>query len=227
MTRQARSSWSKEAHKWVAQSISRAEQQSEERLIRQLGADPRRGSGTTNWQGNANLGRQPAQPEPAGYDQDIWDSSPASRGRPGEAAVVMPQSMQDLMHDPIGFKRWKEQQGSREATLHDMLGAEHFSRPVEASPVEDDTDCFPIKHMANACGLKIKSLRKWEQEGILPPCTERRGNQLRYYSKAYIQGIEQIAIDEGLHDTPRRSVNSTRFSERAWNLYHELHPGNA
>lgn len=205
-------------------SISADQQRREALLARQLGVVPGRGS--TTWQGNTNVGRQPAQPGAMNIDRDIWDVGPAAI-TPGEGSTLRPRPVGNPRHDLTGHALTLHRQATQEiydsgSSMMSLLGTQHFNRPqpVEA-PVVNDNELVTIGHLGKAVGVKINGIWKYETEGLLPPSIRGKNNR-RLYTVAYVKGVQQIALDCGLLSTPRKQIRSTDFSERVWALWREL-----
>lgn len=82
---------------------------------------------------------------------------------------------------------------------------------------------FPIGALAKALGRETVTIRRWEAEGIIPVSLWRHSSEssygkVRLYSRELIEGIAEIARDEGVL-TRGRPINSTRFKERVYDLF--------
>lgn len=118
-----------------------------------------------------------------------------------------------------------------ETRLRRQLGAEHFIRPEPEEPAEhhaDDGKLHPIGDLARLLGVKVDTVRHWESSGIIPPADHytagipglgKEGGRKRRYTSAQLTGLVEIYEDEGVH---HGNINSTRFSERAWDLWRHL-----
>jgi hypothetical protein len=92
-----------------------------------------------------------------------------------------------------------------------------------------DVEMFTVGQLARAVGRKSVSIRRWEQEGIIPAApffkrgidNDARG-QRRYYSRAHVEGIMRIAEEEGILYDLRKIIAETKFSERVHALFREL-----
>lgn len=88
-------------------------------------------------------------------------------------------------------------------------------------------DVFTIGQLATALGRKAVTLRKWETDGVIPlapfelPGTDARGRR-RLYSREHMEGILQIAIEEGVMDNLTVKIKETKFSERVLELFERL-----
>lgn len=90
------------------------------------------------------------------------------------------------------------------------------SRPVEM---------FTIGALAEALHRRPVTLRTWETKGYLPKATFRtRGDKSRrLYTRAQVEGLVAIALEEGLIDPIKgKRIESTRFTERARHLFARL-----
>jgi hypothetical protein len=92
-------------------------------------------------------------------------------------------------------------------------------------------ELYPLGAVAQALNRKPVTVRKLEQEGILPraplilPSHDQRG-QRRLYTKAHIDGLRKIAAEEGvLFPSPGgkwKSIEATQFRDKALKLFKEL-----
>ena len=85
---------------------------------------------------------------------------------------------------------------------------------------------YPIGVLAKALGRKPVTIRKWESDGWLPRAhyrsTAMQGNgKSRLYTREHIEGIVQIANEEGVLDRSR-SLPETNFTARVVTLFTEL-----
>src|SRR5213080_4557986 len=81
-----------------------------------------------------------------------------------------------------------------------------------------DTEFFTVGHLAVAMNRKPLTIRQWERKGIIPKAVYQRagrgGSQhgrRRLYTRAQIEGMIQIAAEEGLLTNDRREIASTNF----------------
>lgn len=83
---------------------------------------------------------------------------------------------------------------------------------------------FPIGALAKALNRKVTTVRRWEQDGILPvtfwrsPSTDVRGRQ-RLYSRALIEAMIEIAREEGVLSPHGRNIHKTNFRARIYELF--------
>lgn len=91
-----------------------------------------------------------------------------------------------------------------------------------------DMELFTIGHLGQALGgRKPVTIRKWERTGIIPkptfhkPSDDPRGKR-RFYSRAQIEGLVQIAAEEGVLDRYAKPITHTNFTPRAIALFREL-----
>lgn len=83
---------------------------------------------------------------------------------------------------------------------------------------------FPIGALAKALGRQVSTVRRWEQDGILPvslwrsPSTDVRGRQ-RLYSRAIVEAMVQIAQEEGVLNPHGRNIHKTNFRARVYELF--------
>lgn len=71
------------------------------------------------------------------------------------------------------------------------------------------------------------TIRKWERLGYIPPSDYRspgrtKAGQRRLYTRAQIEGLVDIAREEGLLGESIRNVSATQFPQRAADLFKEL-----
>lgn len=92
-----------------------------------------------------------------------------------------------------------------------------------------DTEFFTVGHLAMAMNRKPLTIRQWERKGIIPKSTYQRagrgGSQhgrRRLYTRAQIEGMIQIAAEEGLLTNDRREIASTNFKPRVLALFKKL-----
>jgi hypothetical protein len=80
---------------------------------------------------------------------------------------------------------------------------------------------FPIGEVAQACGIHVQTVRRWEREGIIPRATRRRGRRL--YRAEDISAIRGLVFDAPDHDGERHvaRVNASTVSE----TFGDMHDG--
>jgi hypothetical protein len=86
---------------------------------------------------------------------------------------------------------------------------------------------YPIGALAKALERDSNTMRAWITKGWLPAAQYRKKTsdvraRRRYYTRAQIEGLVQLAHEEGLLGTKRRNPGSTRFPERARDLFDRL-----
>lgn len=102
---------------------------------------------------------------------------------------------------------------------------ESLGEPVVFSVNGIDVEFFLIGQLAAALGRSATTLRRWETQGIIPrsgytkPSKDPRGKR-RLYSRAQVEGIIRIYVDEDVWKTGR--IKGTEFSARVLNLFKEL-----
>ena len=94
-----------------------------------------------------------------------------------------------------------------------------------------EVECFTTGQFAGMLGgRKAVTIRAWEAEGILPKSGyyvpgrdgDVRGRR-RYYTRAQVEGVLDIAREEGvLYPSTRISISKTRFTERVTDLFLDL-----
>lgn len=86
--------------------------------------------------------------------------------------------------------------------------------------------CFAVGVLARAMNRHPVTIRRWEKEGVLPktsfrsPKTQGKGSA-RLYTREQIEGIVEIAKDEGLYDGSK-PVAETKFTERVRQLFVDI-----
>lgn len=86
-----------------------------------------------------------------------------------------------------------------------------------------DTQLFDIESFMEATGLRYGTIRQWERHGVLPKPLMRSPRRdgvpgHRLYSRAYIEGVARILVEEKISDT-RRNVRQTDFIARVQDLF--------
>ena len=94
-----------------------------------------------------------------------------------------------------------------------------------------EVECFTTGQLAGLLGgRKAVTIRAWEAEGILPRSGyfvpgrdgDVRGRR-RYYTRAQVEGVLDIARQEGvLYPSTRISISKTAFTERVTGLFLDL-----
>lgn len=109
------------------------------------------------------------------------------------------------------------------SSIEDMLGSEHFSKPVR---LPEDEVMYSIGELGKILGRKAGTIRMWIRTGVIPEAdhwSAGEGNAAkRQFSKSQVMGLLSLASTEGLLETPRRDISKTGFSARAWDLWAEL-----
>jgi len=181
------------------------------------------------------------RPWPFASEQADVDALRRERGQPADR-MIRPAEKHWPRYDVTGYAIRPHDPLSEDddTRLRRQLGTENFTKPEPIHyappvaellpdepelPADDPDELLPPREMAKAVGIKTDTLRTvWEPREIMPPCSARRGQQ-RWYKRSYVEGIREIATEEGLlGGKQRKSINSTDFSARAWELYRELHP---
>lgn len=90
---------------------------------------------------------------------------------------------------------------------------------------------YPVGELAQALGRKPVTIRKWENEGIIPqsiywsPSEDPRGVR-RLYTEEQIRGLRKIADEEGILRPNANGkwppVEGTSFRNKALKLFQEL-----
>lgn len=92
-----------------------------------------------------------------------------------------------------------------------------------------DVEFFKIGDLARALNRQAGTIRKWEEDRILPRPFSKTGRdrdprgRRRLYTRAQIEGIWRIARDEGVLDPgPRINLRKTQFTQRVEALFEQL-----
>lgn len=90
-----------------------------------------------------------------------------------------------------------------------------------------DREFFTIGHLAQALNRRPVTIRAWEREGVIPKATIRKPSDdargvRRLYTREQVEGLVQIAGEEGLLKGDYRSIQNTEFTQRAFELFREL-----
>lgn len=90
---------------------------------------------------------------------------------------------------------------------------------------------YGVGDLAKALNRKSVTIRKWETDGIIPnatfilPSEDSRGRR-RLYTRAQIEGLRQIAAEEGLLEPNAQgkwnAIDKTKFKSRALELFKQL-----
>lgn len=95
---------------------------------------------------------------------------------------------------------------------------------------DDGKEYYKIGQLAAILGRKSGTVRKWEHDGHLPSATyqtnanENRDERARrrLYSREQVEGIWEIAKDEGLLNDSRVYIGRTKFTQRVTKLFQSL-----
>jgi hypothetical protein len=84
---------------------------------------------------------------------------------------------------------------------------------------------FAIGHLALALGRSTKTIYKWEARGHFPKATfilngSSRNGRRRLYTRQQINGVLEIALDEGILTGRQRFIGATPFPARCAELFH-------
>jgi hypothetical protein len=90
------------------------------------------------------------------------------------------------------------------------------------------TRFWGIGVLAKLLGRKPGTIRKWENDGVIPKAEYQVANddkdprsRRRLYNRNQIMGIWRAARDTGLLDSGTRHISSTDFSARVWRDWSE------
>lgn len=89
------------------------------------------------------------------------------------------------------------------------------------------TRFYSVGVLAERLERKPPAIRKWERLGYIPSSDYRspgrtKNGQRRLYTRAQIEGLVDIAREEGLIGASNRNVSATAFPARAAALFKEL-----
>lgn len=90
-----------------------------------------------------------------------------------------------------------------------------------------DVEFYTVGQLAQALGRKAVTIRKWENDGVIPvatfnaPSDDPRGRR-RLYTKEQVVGMVQIAKEEGILTETWKPINKTDFSKRVKELFERL-----
>jgi hypothetical protein len=90
-----------------------------------------------------------------------------------------------------------------------------------------EKEFFTVGQLAMALGRKAVTIRAWEANGVIPiatysaPSDDPRGRR-RLYSREQVEGIVQIAGEEGILEETWKPIGATRFKQRVLQLFEEL-----
>lgn len=112
-----------------------------------------------------------------------------------------------------------------------------LGEPYGFYPVKGRAGVWPmytLGQLATALLRKPVTLRRWESQGLIPRAPylvhgvsnldgtrDKRGDR-RLYGLAHVQGIVDIAQEEGLLDNLTKKVKETKFTEKVVALFKEL-----
>jgi hypothetical protein len=92
-----------------------------------------------------------------------------------------------------------------------------------------DVEFYPIGVLARALNRSPVTIRAWEKGGILPTSWAKTGKdkdprgRRRLYTRKQIEGVVQIAREEGVLDPhPRCNITATDFTRRVSALFKQL-----
>jgi hypothetical protein len=92
----------------------------------------------------------------------------------------------------------------------------------------EDVEFFTVGQLGKALGgRKPVTMRKWERTGLIPkatftkPSDDPRGKR-RLYTRAQIEGMVQIATEEGMLNPFAKPIKDTNFKARVVALFKEL-----
>lgn len=91
-----------------------------------------------------------------------------------------------------------------------------------------EMELFPIGALARAINRRPRTIHAWEYKGWFPAPLLRSPRKAkdgipgqRLYSRAFIEGVIEIANDEGIIDEWSANICATDFVERVFELFEE------
>lgn len=101
------------------------------------------------------------------------------------------------------------------------------AKPKTLSVGGQDREFFTVGNLAQALGRKPVTMRAWERAGVIPKPTFRKPSQdprgaRRLYTREQVEGMVQIAKEEGLLNGDYRPISVTQFTPRCIALFKEL-----
>lgn len=87
-----------------------------------------------------------------------------------------------------------------------------------------DVEFFTIGQLAMALNRKPVTIRVWERDGVIPkamfrmPSKDARGKH-RLYTRKQVEGMIQIAREEGMLYDLSKKISTTNFSARVIELF--------
>lgn len=84
------------------------------------------------------------------------------------------------------------------------------------------TEFFEVGSLAKALNRQVVTVRLWERNGTIPKSMYRSPQNNRLYTRAQIEGMRNIAQQEGLLDTRTKSFAASNFTPRVIQLYKDL-----
>lgn len=104
---------------------------------------------------------------------------------------------------------------------------EFLGEPVVLNYAGSPTEFYKIGALARALNRQPGTIRLWERRGIIPKSlfTIRSANRYakrRLYMREQIEGLRNIAIEEGILSDTSRHISDTKFAQRAEQLFKEL-----
>lgn len=79
---------------------------------------------------------------------------------------------------------------------------------------------YSIGELAEALGRESQTVRKWEQNGTIPPTRFRDKANRRLYPQEIVEGMKEISDEEDI--TQGVSFDTTRFKEKAYKLFKKV-----
>lgn len=109
--------------------------------------------------------------------------------------------------------------------------ADEFGRSRTFLVKGEPREFYGVGNLAAALNRKSVTIRKWESDGIIPnatfilPSEDSRGRR-RLYTRAQIEGLQEIAREEGLLEPNAngkwKAIEATQFKDKALKLFREL-----
>lgn len=90
-------------------------------------------------------------------------------------------------------------------------------------------ELFGIGEVAEVLQRSPVTLRKWERNGVIPKATfskpganqDPRGRR-RLYSRAQVEALQRIAMEEQILYNPNAKISLSSFSTKVWQAFRDL-----
>jgi len=100
-------------------------------------------------------------------------------------------------------------------------------KPRKYTSGGEEREFFTIGHLALALGRRPVTIRLWEREGVIPKATyqvnsESKNGRRRLYTRAQVEGLVKLAVEEGILISHQRPISTTQFTARSIELFKSL-----